>query len=1111
MTTPPDQSPLFELTSSGVQARAQERDGTWVVLAGSQARRDVTESFKNSVTPGYRNRRQELIEDGTLQLTANGAAYEFTRDAVFRGSTEAASVIMGRSTDGTRDWVTALPNGRRQTHGEWLAARDMPAPPPIVPPVTGQTWKPFFRELAARLLDFEDRQPELIGILRNAGIAINHDEGEPLAAIDPFTFFSLILKHTSDASALALFARVGAALGVQAPVPTDLTGVPWSNPMNAWFFAYRSTRQPEDVPTLWQLARQAVAGDLDAGTFGAALNIRKVALPKLTQGLFWLNPQQNLALNSVNVPYLKVRGVPEAGQVQTLEEYRAVLEAARNTNPDFAALSHAAWLEAQASAQGVALDGGTFPFSRFVADATEYAPDRVKGNLVLDRRYAPLLLEVMTGDWDALKPTRSPYSGREQLAVKVGLGGGVKTDGGAFARALLFADDSGFEYVPFPAGLTLEAGLPDGKGDGPRQALQAARMWDEVLAALNAPLPVGLQATLTLNTAFGPLSLLPLGPGQEKEAAGQLGQYARGQGLSRRLRVGLSLSPAQLESNNFPELLGAALSYLDALLGVLDRLMRHGEQLAAAGEVGGVIEVPGTHVSEVPPAAFVPVPGVPLNQILYGPPGTGKTYRVVDEALSVLDPAFLAAHPGSEGRAARKSRYDELAAQGQISFVTFHQSFGYEDFIEGIKPVMSGGSLSYVLQDGVFLEAVRAAGGDLAAASPAAQAVSPPTPEPTVRAGAQVWRIYIDGAAPVSQIRERSLARGEMRVGSWGGAVQDLTGQSYDGLSEQQILFRDGVRVGDLVVLATGADRMGGVGVVTGEYRFDPAEPIFATDYAHARPVRWLATGLNLGATATLGKSFSQQTIQRVAGVTPEQVLAALKLPTATEEASMPHTPGQRPHVLIIDEINRGNISKIFGELITLLESGKRAGASEALTVTLPLSRRPLAVPQSLYVIGTMNTADRSLTLLDAALRRRFVFRPVWPQPEVLPVLDIGGTALDLRKFLHVINDRIERLLGREQVIGHAYLLGLPATLGGVASAVRERILPLLEEYFFEDWSKIREVLADEDKAEELQFIHRVKSGSETRYRLNPAAFENIEAFTGVYDRVSDADFPFGA
>ncbi|CAM3995681.1 AAA family ATPase [Deinococcus marmoris] len=277
--------------------------------------------------------------------------------------------------------------------------------------------------------------------------------------------------------------------------------------------------------------------------------------------------------------------------------------------------------------------------------------------------------------------------------------------------------------------------------------------------------------------------------------------------------------------------------------------------------------------------------------------------------------------------------------------------------------------------------------------------------------------------------------------------------------------------------------------------------------------MRWLAKGLSLDAQAVTGKAFTQQTLQRVAGITTAQVLAQLG-PVAGDEAAKPISEGKgagmRPHVLIIDEINRGNVAKIFGELLTLLEADKRVGAAEALTVTLPLSRRALGIPRSLYVIGTMNTADRSLTLLDAALRRRFVFHPIWPKPEILPVLELeDGVALDLRKFLYAINTRIERLLGREQMIGHAYLLGLPATLEGVASALRERILPLLEEYFFEDWGKIREVLGDDGKPAGMQFIERVGNGPDIRYHRNDAAFKDVEAFVRVYSSLDDSAFRF--
>lgn len=212
-----------------------------------------------------------------------------------------------------------------------------------------------------------------------------------------------------------------------------------------------------------------------------------------------------------------------------------------------------------------------------------------------------------------------------------------------------------------------------------------------------------------------------------------------------------------------------------------------------------------------------------------------------------------------------------------------------------------------------------------------------------------------------------------------------------------------------------------------------------------------------------------------------------------------------RAHVLIIDEINRGNVSKVFGELITLLEEGKRAGSAEALMVQLPLSKRNFSVPQSLYVIGTMNTADRSLTQMDAALRRRFTFSAVWPDPSLLPAaLELEGGTLNLQAFLGALNERIEERLSRDQMIGHAYLLGVQPTLEQVAGALRNKILRLLEEYFFEDWNSIREVLGDDKKTVPAdEFLHvsgnSTATGQRQRYRYNEDAFKRLSAFQGVY------------
>ncbi len=393
----------------------------------------------------------------------------------------------------------------------------------------------------------------------------------------------------------------------------------------------------------------------------------------------------------------------------------------------------------------------------------------------------------------------------------------------------------------------------------------------------------------------------------------------------------------------------------------------------------------------------------PLNQILFGPPGTGKTYSTVSYALDILDAT-------DEQKEGIKSIGELKEVFGsQVEFVTFHQSFSYEDFVEGLKAQTDNeGGLTYEVENGIFK---------------------------------QICKNAID-------INYKKF-------------LKDV--------GEKKLLLKTKGRGNKFKIQVNGEDLR-------------------------------LFTGEEFNKNGSLRKNVILQKEDAVDRVSYSNAVYSHLVKNYKIEVK------NKPHVLIIDEINRGNISRIFGELITLIEPSKRAGAAEEISVKLPYSKYDFSVPENLHIIGTMNTADRSLALMDTALRRRFDFIEMMPKTDLV---EGNFDGINVQKLLEKINQRIEVLYDREHQIGHSFLMEVES-LEQLQSAFKNKILPLLEEYFYDDWQKVRDVLGSNDdfykqtETPENLFFDEVEQAQTKYYERQNIERLQAAAFIGIYEQAAE-------
>jgi len=415
----------------------------------------------------------------------------------------------------------------------------------------------------------------------------------------------------------------------------------------------------------------------------------------------------------------------------------------------------------------------------------------------------------------------------------------------------------------------------------------------------------------------------------------------------------------------------------------------------------------------------------PLNQILYGPPGTGKTFNTINRAIEIIENRVVG---DDEKREDLKQKFEEYKENGQIEFITFHQSYGYEEFVEGIKAKTDdNGDVRYEIVDGIF-----------------------------------------------KQLCQKTELKDENNFNKiWDKLIEDILNNDDGKLvlytKQRKKKFLVKVNKNNNLTLFTG-EKENAQGSLT---KTDVLKTMEGYKYPgwdgyYQGIIEYLKTKYNYIFNKNIDNS-------------------------------------NKNYILIIDEINRGNISKIFGELITLIEPSKRIGATEEIKVKLPYSNETFGVPQNLYIIGTMNTADRSIAQIDTALRRRFEFVEMLPKPELLvdknknPIIIDG---INVQKILEAINERIEYIHDREHTIGHSYFMPLKdePTKAKLDEIFRVNIIPLLAEYFYSDWQDLRFVLNNDFIKEKSKPKYIQNSNTELNKVYEIAQDFTQEEYIKIYD-----------
>ncbi|WP_053002629.1 McrB family protein [Kordia jejudonensis] len=822
------------------------------------------------------------------------------------------------------------------------------------------TWIPFFREIEDKIYIISresNRDERLISALHEVEIKAGLSDEEkgqkfPLQQIDPFSFLAMFLKY-GVARRITYFRRLKEDWRLSASVPKDFDGLPSANARKTWLFPYKDERGVNDISTLWLLFRQLHERQIDDEVFRDVLKIKNVGFTRLTQCLFWFAPEDYLPIDAHTKPFLEDYNISTELNDLPKDYYTLMKAVSDKFTRTYYEISVSAVEQTRYRQQNLQLAG-----KKDTNDLKPLVPQNFKGKSLLDDSKSKQSTNLSSETEDThLKNNYycvAFYKGADETQYNRFIEEGIWESGydEKFSKEI--------NNVQVGDQIALKTAY-NGKGAN-NKTVSTTKIFNIGTVVENPKNGKTLKVDWQEN--FEPFEL------QEK-------------GIYRK-----TISKVQNDDN-------------------IDLIFRHQQQADNAE-------------NEEIPSLGVDVSELALNTILYGPPGTGKTYKLQKEYF----PLFTT----KKEQVTRKQYVENI-----ISELSWWEVIALTLLDIGRPSKVADIKKHEFIQTKNGLSEIKSL---------------------NARIWSQLQTHTIEESATVN-ISKRSSTN----------LIFDKTEDSFWFLVEKAEELTENLED----ILNEIKDYTSQSAANIKRYKFVSFHQSFSyEDFIE-------------GIKPVMSTEDAPQT----------EIVYEIQKGAFKQLCELAEKDPNNPYALFIDEINRGNISNIFGELITLIEKDKRKGEPNELNLALTYSKKTFSVPNNVYIIGTMNTADRSVEVLDNALRRRFAFVEMLPDYEVLQAIE----DIDTKYLLETINNRLIALLDREHQIGHSYFMNLD-TMAELMEVFNKKIIPLLQEYFYNDYDKIGMVLGDD-------FVKR--RSSDVKFASNYSAEDEPEINT-TYELVYHYD-----